>query len=83
MTMTSNYDKYIRPETWPIPVTEIGYLFEGRSGLDGMVEIRCWVAPNSERGSADCILGVVPREHVRGAIGAIIAYRNACRKLTG
>lgn len=79
----ADYNQYIRPETWPIPVTEIGYLFEGRSVLDGMVEVRCWAAPNSGRDPADYILGVVPREHVRGAIGAIIAYRNACSKLIG
>jgi hypothetical protein len=82
--MTSNYDKYVRPEMWPIPAEHIGYLFEGRNLPGGMVEIRCGHSRLDQFVAGKTyILDAVPREHVREAVNAIIAYRDAYRKLTG
>ncbi len=83
MTMTSNYDKYIRPEVWPIPATDIGYMFEGRHLLDGMCEIRCVGELGTPGAGRVFALDVVPHEHTRGIIEAIRAYCNACSKLIG
>jgi hypothetical protein len=81
--MTSNYDKYVRPEMWPIPAEHIGYLFEGRNLPGGMVEIRAVGDIGQFVAGKTYILDAVPREHVREAVNAIIAYRDAYRKLTG
>ena len=83
MTMTSNHDKYVRPEVWPIPAEAVGYLTEGHNLPSGMVEIRCVGSLYSEFAGRSCILDTVPREHVPGAIAAINAYCRACRKLIG
>ena len=83
MTMTSNYDKYVRPKVWPIPAGAVGYLAEGRNLPDGMVEIRCVGKLYHEFAGRVFILDVVPREHAQGAIAAIDAYCRACRKLIG
>lgn len=83
MTMTSNYDKYVRPEVWPIPARAVGYLVEGRNLPSGTVEIRCVGSLYSEFAGRSYILDVVPRERVRGAIATIDAYCQACRKLIG
>ena len=83
MTMTSNYDKYIRPEVWPIPATGIGYMFEGRHLLGNMCEIRCAGELGTPGAERIFVLDVVPHEHVRGTIEAIRIYCEACRKLIG
>lgn len=83
MTMTSNYDEYVRPEVWPVPARAVGYLLEGRNLPGGMVEIRCVGNLGEFVAGRVFILDVVPREHVRGAISAISAYCQACRKLIG
>lgn len=79
----TDYNQYIRPEVWPIPVAEIGFLFGGRSVPDGMVEIRCVGELGTSGAGRVFAIDAVPREHFRGAIEAIRAYCNACRKLTG
>jgi hypothetical protein len=81
--MTSNYDKYVRPEVWPIPAEAVGYLVEGRNLPGGMVEIRCAGDVGEFVAGRVFVLDAVPREHVRGAIAAISAYCQACRKLIG
>ena len=83
MTMTSNYDKYIRPEVWPIPARAVGYLFEGRNLPGGMVEIRCAGNLGELVAGRMFVLDVVPRGHAQRAITAINAYCQACRKLIG
>ncbi len=82
MTMTSNYDKYIRPEVWPIPVEQVGYVFEGSNLPGGMVEIRCVGDHGHYVAGKVFILDSAPREHARGVTDAIVMYRNACLKLT-
>ena len=83
MTMTSNYDKYVRPEVWPVPARAVGRWVEGRNLPGGTAEIRCVGELYSEFAGRIFILDVVPHEHVRGAIAAINAYCQACRKLIG
>ncbi len=81
--MTSNYDKYIQPETWPVPVEEIGCVFAGRRLPDGLVEILCAGDLGKFTAGQVFILGTVPCKHAGGVLEAIITYRNACRKLIG
>ena len=81
--MTPNYDKYVRPEVWPIPAEAVVYLVEGRNLPGGMVEIRCVGDIYTEFAGRSYILDAVPREHAQGAIAAINAYCQACRKLIG
>lgn len=81
--MTHDYSQYVRPEWWPIPAEAVGPVFEGRNFPDGLADIRCVGGLYSEHAGRTFILDTVPREHVKGAIAAIIAYRTACSKLIG
>ncbi|PTT35020.1 hypothetical protein DBR23_24725 [Acidovorax sp. HMWF018] len=78
-----DYSQYIRPEVWPIPATDIGYMFERRYLLDDMCEIRCVGELGTPGVGRVFVLDIVPCEHIRGVIDAIVMYRTACSKLIG
>ena len=83
MTMTSNYDKYIRPETWPVPVENIKSVHFGMRCFDGMIEVRAWAARPGFTASRLYILDWVPEHLATQIVRAITEYVMACRKLTG
>ena len=81
--MTSNYDKYVQPETWPLPVDRVGYIFQGLHIQNNMTEIRCVGNFGEPVAGRVYILATVSREDASGAIVAIHTYCEACRKLIG
>lgn len=83
MIMTSNYDEYVRPEVWPVPVEDIGSVHFGTRRPDGMIEVRAWAARPGFTASRLYVLDWVPEHLAAQTVRAIAEYVMACRKLTG
>lgn len=83
MTMTSNYDEYVRPEVWPVPAEEVASIHTGARRRGGDIEIRCWAAFPHGLPPRIYILDVVPEHAHAEALQAILDYVMACRKLIG
>ena len=81
--MTSIYDKYIRPEKWPLPSEHVGFILKGRDLPGDLTEIRCVGNGGAVHAGRVYILTTVSREDASGAIVAIHTYCEACRKLIG
>ncbi|PTT35019.1 hypothetical protein DBR23_24720 [Acidovorax sp. HMWF018] len=82
MTMTSNYDKYIRPEVWPVSVDTVSSVHFGARHSGGRIEVRAWGSPPGMPPRL-YVLDVVPEYEAPHAVQAIAEYVMACRKLVG
>lgn len=84
MTMTSNYDKYVRPEVWPVPAEDIAFVLNEPPGPNEThANVRALYKPLGDMRASIIVIDEVPREDYRGARTAIAAYCKACRKLIG